>query len=121
MNISEANSRPDGTALQLVTRHYYERERSVCADPSMEGTVNISISLVDTQGTSEYLSLLNALTPALTDTEMAKKLKAVKMFVKAFDRARTGSDEAPKWFSFTLNKFGNPAVFRDENTGESEP
>ena len=58
----------------------------------MEGTVNISISLVDTQGTAEYLSLPNALTPAPTDTEMAKKLKAVKMLSKSIRPSSTGSD-----------------------------
>ena len=115
MSIAEADNEPDGTALQLVTRHYYEREMSVCADPTMEGTVNISISLADpTTG----LVLESPQAPIDGDLDMSRKLRAVKMFVKKHStELEQDPTTAPKWFSFKLNVFGNPAIFRDENTG----
>jgi hypothetical protein len=117
MNIAEALERPEATAFQLVTRHYYERETSVCADPLMEGTVNISISLAGGDSTRGFRRAApRASVPA--DAEMARKLKAVSSFVRKHStELEQDPTEAPKWFSFTLNEFGNPAVFRDENTG----
>jgi hypothetical protein len=103
------------TALQLVTRHYYERTVSVAADPTMEGTVDISITLVNPTTAEPYPS------PSVevhTDASVARKLKAVKMFVKKHStELEQDPTEAPKWFSFELNQFGDPAVFRDVNTG----
>jgi hypothetical protein len=106
---------PEGTALQLVTRHYYERPLSVAADPTMEGTVKINIALANPQTGTAYPS---PPAPVLTDEIVARKMRAVKMFVKKHStELEQDPTKAPKWFSFTLNKFGDPAVFRDVNTG----
>jgi hypothetical protein len=117
MNIAEALERPEGTALQLVTRHYYERETSVCADPSMEGSVNISISLAGVNPAGGF-HVASPRAAVVSDVDMARKLKAVASFVqKHSTELEQDPTEAPKWFSFTLNEFGDPAVFREENTG----
>ena len=118
MSMADANNLneyPEGTALQLVTRHYYERELSIAADPAMEGTVDISISLAESVTAVPYKS---PLAPVPTDSYVARKLKAVKMFVKKHStELEQDPTTAPSWFSFKLNTFGDPAVFRDVNTG----
>jgi hypothetical protein len=105
---------PDGHALQLVTRHYYERAVSVAADPHAEPPV-LSISFAEP---STGAPLLNPPAVPPTDADMARKLRAVTMFVKKHStELEQDPTVAPSWFSFELNVFGDPAIFRDVNTG----
>ena len=100
---------PAGSALQLVTRHYYETVVSVAADPSAV-PVSLSISLAD-PATGKAMRSQPA--PVPTDESMARKLTAVGKFVqKHSTELEQDPAAAPKWFSFELNVFGNPAVFR---------
>ena len=45
--LNNINKYPSGTSLQIITRHYYERNISIASDARMESTVNLSISLAD--------------------------------------------------------------------------
>ena len=108
---------PEGSALQLVTRHYYESpDVSIAADPTAPPPV-LSISLANVA--SALVAPLPSPSAAVpTDAGMARKLRAVKMFVKKHStELEQDPAAAPSWFSFELNVFGDPAIFRDVNTG----
>ena len=53
-----------------------------------------------------------------TDQIVSKKMRAVKNFIqKHSTELEQDPTSAPTWFSFVLNTFGDPATFRDVNTG----
>jgi hypothetical protein len=113
--LDDVDQYPPGTALQIVTRHYYERKTSIASDPMMEGTVDLFISLANRKDGSEAPSLRKT---HWTDDVVSKRMRAVKMFVKKHStELEQDPTTAPTWFSFILNQFGDPATFRDVNTG----
>lgn len=107
------------TSLSLHTtkRHYYESPGvSIAADPTAPPPV-LAISLANVAA-APLAPLPSPVALPPTDVDMARKLRAVKMFVKKHStELEQDPTEAPTWFSFVLNVFGDPAVFRDVNTG----
>ena len=113
--VNNVEKYPSGTALQIVTRHYYERKISIASDVQMESTVNVSISLAN-----RHDGTIIASPPQVswTDQRVATKMRAVKNFIqKHSTELEQDPTQAPSWFSFVLNTFGDPAIFRDVNTG----
>ena len=81
----------------------------------MESTVNVSISLAN-----RHDGTIIASPPQVswTDQRVATKMRAVKNFIqKHSTELEQDPTQAPSWFSFVLNTFGDPAIFRDVNTG----
>lgn len=96
--------------LQLVTRHYYEREVSVLGDTQFPPPT-LSIFLAEPE-TGKVVA--SPPPPVPTDAAMARSLRAVRRFVEQHS-TEFDSDplKAPSWFSFTPNHFGAPTVSRD--------
>jgi len=108
---------PEGSTLQLLMRHYYEREVSIAADPLALMPV-LAIARADAQ-TGAALPVAGAAPPS--EANVAQKLRIVKTFIKKHTTEFvTDPATAPKWFSFTPNVFGDPTVVRDASTGDGQ-